>query len=149
MRARAKPKEERLSADAAQTSTGSSCRAVDSLRRRMRRIERKLQPPFASILDTCTPRQSSVCVGANPDSVKRLLRALAAHGVFAELRDGRFSLTPLSESLRVDAPDSARGIVLFWGDPLHWEHWGSYPTRCRRAARPLKNARQAGVRLAA
>ncbi len=53
--------------------------------------------------------------------MKRLLRALAARGVFAELRDGRFSLTPLSESLRVDAPNSARGIVLFWGDPLHWD----------------------------
>ena len=75
-------------------------------------------------------------VGANPDGVKRLLRALAGHGVFAELRDGRFSLTRLSESLRVDARSSARAMVLFWGDPLHWEHWGqlSYSVQTGRSA---------------
>jgi hypothetical protein len=36
---------------AAQTSTGCAARAVDSLRRRLRRFERKLQPPNASLLE--------------------------------------------------------------------------------------------------
>jgi hypothetical protein len=75
-------------------------------------------------------------VGANPDGVHRLLRALASHGVFKQSRDGTFALTALSESLLTDAPNSARGMVLFWGDPLHWEHWSQmgYSVRTGRSA---------------
>jgi hypothetical protein len=126
-------------------------RALDSVRRRLRRVERKLQPPFVSVLDMMTgawvaqgvyvatklgiPELLSdgalsadaiaERVGADSDGVSRLLRALASHGVFAQRRDGRFAHTALSESLRTDVPNSARGMVLFWGDPLHWEHWGN------------------------
>ncbi len=137
-------------------------RAVDSFRRRLRRVERKLQPPFAAVLDTMTsawvaqgvyvvtklgvadalrdgPLTAEAIagrVGANPDALNRLLRALASHGIFTQRRDGRFALTPLSESLLADAPNSARGMVLFWGDPLHWEHWGqlSYSVATGRSA---------------
>ncbi|WP_308494420.1 methyltransferase family protein [Mycolicibacterium agri] len=75
-------------------------------------------------------------VGANPDGVHRLLRALASHGVFKQSRDGTFALTAVSESLLTDAPNSARGMVLFWGDPLHWEHWSQLGYSGERAARP-------------
>jgi hypothetical protein len=137
-------------------------RAVDTARRMLRRIELKLQPPFATVLDTMTgafvaqgvyavtklgiadalrdgPLPADVIadrVGADADSVGRLLRTLASRGIFAQHRDGKFALTPLSNCLRSDVPDSVRGMVLFWGDPMHWEHWGqlTYSVQTGRSA---------------
>src|SRR5262249_2376390 len=45
---------------------------------------------------------------ADPDALRRLLRMLAAHGVFAEREDGRFEQTELSTLLRDDAAGSLR-----------------------------------------
>jgi C-methyltransferase len=39
-------------------------------------------------------------VGANPDALSCLLRALIGRGVFRQRRDGRYSLTPLAQTLR-------------------------------------------------
>ena len=33
----------------------------------------------------------------------------------------------MADALRADAPASVRGIVLFFGHPHHWEHWGELP----------------------
>ena len=125
-------------------------RAVDSVRRRLRRFERKLQPPGPSMLDLITsgwvaqgvysvtklgivealrdgPRSADAIadsVGADPDAVYRLMRMLASRGVFTSQPDRRFSLAPMGKALLADAPDSMRGYALFVGDPLHWEHWG-------------------------
>ena len=43
-------------------------------------------------------------VGADPDALKRLMRALISHGIFRQRRDGRYDLTALAETLRSDAP---------------------------------------------
>jgi O-methyltransferase domain/Dimerisation domain len=141
--------------------------ALDAVRRRLRRLERKLQPPFVSILDTMqgahvaqgvyaatklgiadalrdgplTADAVADRVGADSDSVKRLLRALASRGVFAQHRDGRFALTPLSKSLLADAPHSARGMVLYWGDPMHWEHWGQLSSSVRTGRSAIEELR--------
>jgi hypothetical protein len=40
---------------------------------------------------------------------------------------GRFAQTPMADTLRADVPTSVRGIVLFFGHPYHWEHWGHLP----------------------
>lgn len=53
----------------------------------------------------------------HPDSLYGLLRALATFGVFAEDEDGRFALTPRSETLRSDVPGSVRNAVLHIGSP--------------------------------
>jgi hypothetical protein len=66
-------------------------------------------------------------VDANPDAVHRLLRMLASRGIFTQHGDGRFGLTPMADALRSEAPTSVRGIVLFFGHPNHWEHWGHLP----------------------
>lgn len=47
-------------------------------------------------------------------SLARLMRLLTSVGVFAELPDGTFTLTPLGETLRADAPDSVRALVLMF-----------------------------------
>lgn len=50
--------------------------------------------------------------GTNAGILYRLLRILAGEGVFKEGPDGTFSLTPMSEALRTDVPDSVHAYVL-------------------------------------
>src|SRR5437868_13294029 len=66
-------------------------------------------------------------VGAHPRALYRLLRALASVGVFSEDADGRFSLTPLAEPLRSDAPDSMRAFAIYMGAGWHWRVWEGLP----------------------
>jgi hypothetical protein len=61
--------------------------------------------------------------GADPDTLYRLLRALASVGVLHE-GDGRlFSLTPLGELLRSDVPGSLHGWAAYAGRPYFWAAW--------------------------
>ena len=66
----------------------------------------------------------ATAAGAHPASLWRLLRALAAFGVFREADDGRFALAPSGECLRADAPNSLRPLVLLYGHQDHWRTWG-------------------------
>ncbi|WP_051165394.1 methyltransferase [Nocardia testacea] len=79
-------------------------------------------------------------VGADPDALRRLLRLLTAHGIFARRRDGRYALTPMAQALRIDAPVPLRDAVLFYGGRAHRDHW----TRLAdvvRTGRPALSAR--------
>jgi hypothetical protein len=64
-------------------------------------------------------------VGADPDAVYRLMRALASRGVLRHRPDGKFSLTSVGKALRADTPGSVRDMALFLGHPLRWEDWGN------------------------
>ena len=66
-------------------------------------------------------------IGAHPRSLYRLLRALAGAGIFAEEADGRFSLTPLSELLRSDAPESLRAFAAMMANAVNFETWAQLP----------------------
>ena len=65
--------------------------------------------------------------GASSRELYRLLRFLAGIGIFAELEDGYFELTPPAMELRSGVPGSVRSLVLWyggesyraWGDLLH------------------------------
>ena len=50
--------------------------------------------------------------GADPDALRRILRALASLGVFDEHEGDRFALTPVGELLRSDTSDSLRAHSL-------------------------------------
>lgn len=63
--------------------------------------------------------------GTHPISLYRLLRALAAIGVFRESGDQEFSLTPLGVCLTSDAPRSARNYARWIGTPGQWGSWGN------------------------
>ena len=62
--------------------------------------------------------------GANPRALYRLMRALAAMGVFFEHPDSCFSLTPMGECLRSDADPSLRPWATFIAQPHRWQTWG-------------------------
>lgn len=62
---------------------------------------------------------------SHPRALYRVMRALAGIGVFAEAEGQVFALTPLSQALRSDAPDSMRGMVRWLGaEPEGWRAWG-------------------------
>jgi hypothetical protein len=60
----------------------------------------------------------------DPDALSRLLRMLAAHGVFAQREDGRFEQTELSTLLRGDVAGSMRSMLLMYGSEVWWASWG-------------------------
>ena len=56
-------------------------------------------------------------------SLYRLLRALSSTGIFHEVGQQRFELTPLSECLRQDVPGSLAALSLMRGD-WQYQAWG-------------------------
>jgi hypothetical protein len=72
--------------------------------------------PHAAVARAC---------GAHPLSLYRLLRALAAVGVFYESDDKEFSLTPLGVCLTSDGPGSTRNYARWIGQPGQWGSWGN------------------------
>jgi hypothetical protein len=61
--------------------------------------------------------------GAHARSLYRVLRALVSIGIFAEEEDGRFSMTPLAEPLRIDVPGSQWAMAVMRGEE-NYHVWG-------------------------
>lgn len=64
-------------------------------------------------------------LGAEPGALHRLMRALTAYGVLHEQEDGRFSLLPVGDLLRADAPQSLRDQTLLFISPDFWATHGA------------------------
>jgi hypothetical protein len=62
--------------------------------------------------------------GADPDALARVLRLLAAQGVF-QIRGDAFAHSPASRLLRTDHPQSARDLVRMFGLPINWGAYGA------------------------
>lgn len=62
--------------------------------------------------------------GAHTDELGRVLRALAAAGVYLEHDDGRFANNELSAALRAGVPGSVKATATYIGEPYYWEAWG-------------------------
>jgi hypothetical protein len=71
-----------------------------------------------------TSDELAEAVGAHPEALYRLLRAVAALGVLREEADRRFALTELGAELRSDHPRSLAGWAAFIGTPSYWRAWG-------------------------
>ena len=54
----------------------------------------------------------------------RVLRALASVGVFVEVDDHQFGLTPMAEFLRSDVQGSLRAVATMAGEDWTWRPWG-------------------------
>ena len=62
--------------------------------------------------------------GTNENALYRVLRSLAANGIFQETEPRHFALTPLAETLRSDIPNTMRNGAIFMGEAWHWNVWG-------------------------
>jgi ubiquinone/menaquinone biosynthesis C-methylase UbiE len=58
-------------------------------------------------------------------SLYRILRALTSAGIFQKESDGRFALTPLSETLVTNAPGSVRWFIISELGQEHYPAWGN------------------------
>jgi C-methyltransferase len=65
----------------------------------------------------------SAKVGADPDALRRLLRALIGRGVFHRRRDGRYELNSLARTLCSDAAVSMAAAARFYGSREQRERW--------------------------
>lgn len=63
-------------------------------------------------------------IGANPDGLYRVLRALSAFGVFELQPQQRVANSELSTLLRADVPGSQRANALWFNDVSGWSAWG-------------------------
>ncbi|MDW4906439.1 methyltransferase [Streptomyces sp. ADMS] len=73
-----------------------------------------------------TPRtveDLAAAVKTQPQTLRRLLRALTCQDVFAERPDGTFVHTDMSRLLREDDPHSLRYIALWCTEPWTWNVW--------------------------
>ena len=57
----------------------------------------------------------AAATGTEPSALRRLMRLLAAEGIFAEEASGTFAQTPLSDALRADASGSPRDFLRMIG----------------------------------
>lgn len=77
-------------------------------------------------------------LGVHASSLYRLLRALAASGIFREDADGRFSNTPMSGLLRANVPGSLRDLTLLFGDETSWRSWEAILDGIRTGQAPFE-----------
>jgi len=124
-------------------------RLVERARHHVSRIHQRTVPPYAAMMELIANAWTSQAitaavelgipdalaggplrldelasrVDANPDAVRRLLRALIGRGIFRQRTDGRYELNSLADPLRSDAPQSVAGLALMLGSRQHREHW--------------------------
>jgi hypothetical protein len=70
-----------------------------------------------------TPDALAKQVGADPVALARVLRALASVGVFKADAKGRYTLTPLAQTLRSDHPASLRDFARMMIGDYNWRAW--------------------------
>lgn len=75
----------------------------------------------------------------------RLLRALAAAGVFHEDGEKRFALTPLGAGLTADAPVPAGPWAALVGRPHYWDAWGDLLHSIRTGENAFRHVNGASI----
>jgi hypothetical protein len=70
-----------------------------------------------------TSGELGAVAGADATTLRRLMRALVAHGVFEEETPDGFCLNAAGELLRRNVPGSQRAAVLFTAGDMRWQLW--------------------------
>ncbi len=81
----------------------------------------------------------AAAAGVHAPSLYRILRVLAAAGIFIEEDGCRFSNTPLSALLRNGVPGSLRDFVLLFGDETSWRSWEGILHAVRTGEAPFEH----------
>ena len=87
----------------------------------------------------------AVATNSHAGALYRVLRALAAAGVFHEDDKKRFSLTPLGECLRSDAERPMAAWASFVGRPHQWQAWGSLSHSVRTGENAYRHVHGVGL----
>src|SRR5262245_26179186 len=97
---------------------------------------------LADLIAAGTDRAAELAArtGTDPDTLRRVLRGLAALGVFAPLEGERFGLTPLGDCLRADAPGSLRTTARLMGHPVVLQAWAALPAAVLSGGVPFEHA---------
>ena len=77
--------------------------------------------------DGATAAEIAAHTGMNADALNRMLRLLAAHGIFTHAENGRYAHTPASLLLRTDEPGSLRSYVRMTAMPAFWDRFTELP----------------------
>jgi hypothetical protein len=72
-------------------------------------------------------RELAAATKMNEDRLYRVLRSLAMTGIFSELADRKFELTPAASTLRTDIPESTHAMVEWICDPFHFKIFSELP----------------------
>lgn len=67
----------------------------------------------------------ALSLNVNADALYRILRALSSLGIFAEMEDRHWKLTPMAEYLQSDFPETLRGMAIMGSVTAYWEAWGN------------------------
>jgi SAM-dependent methyltransferase len=73
-----------------------------------------------------TSGQLAEAAGADAQSLRRLLRALVAYGVFEEEKFDLYRLNAAAQLLRRDVPGSQRAGILFTAGNTTWQLWSDF-----------------------
>ena len=118
-------------------------RAMELVRHQLAQLHRRMVPPQAAMMEMITNAwaaqaitaaadlgiadalangplsadELAAALDAEADTVRRLLRALIGRGIFRQLHDGRYDLTPLADTLRSESDVSLRAFARFVGAP--------------------------------
>jgi C-methyltransferase len=84
--------------------------------------------PEALVDGPLSAEQLARRVDADPDAVRRLMRALIGRGIFRKRSDGRYALNALANTLRTGVERSVVGPVRLFGAREHVELWGHLTT---------------------
>ncbi|MCP4373047.1 MAG: methyltransferase [Deltaproteobacteria bacterium] len=74
----------------------------------------------------------------------RLLRYLASIGIFAEVEDTFFELTPLAAYLQSETPSSLRSLVIYYGEETY-QPWGSILHSIKTGETAFNQVHKSGV----
>ena len=88
--------------------------------------------------------QLAAAVGADVDALHRVLRLLAAQGLF-ELRGDEVMHTPMSRLLRTDHPRSMRPLVRMMGLAVHWSSYGRFDHALRTGQPAIEQVAEGGL----
>ena len=72
-------------------------------------------------IGTVTAEALAEKTGTHDPALRRVLRALCAHGVFTEPVAGQFGLGPLGAQLQSNTAESVRNFARFFGDQRSWK----------------------------
>jgi hypothetical protein len=82
-----------------------------------------------------TPAEIAAHTGFNADALDRMLRLLAAHGIFVRTADGRYAHSEASRLLKTDEPGSLRSYVRMGGMPVFWDRFTELGRTAREGRR--------------